>query len=198
METPAERHPGNAGLGQAALRGAFGFGVASLVVFGSVAFGERWMYQTLGLYGAYAAWTLLFILPSGAVLRSLVVDPVRKRSFPLLFAAAFFLYAVGWMAGYFILRQSWGEPPAELVASLLGSALLALTLAAGLGAALRFGLLLGILFAANTVGYFLGGALLFALGRPVGMLLWGVVYGVLLGTGLGAAIHLAQETAPKR
>jgi hypothetical protein len=166
-----------------------------LVVFSTVAFGERWMYQTLGLYGAYAAWTLLFILPSGVALRSLIVDPVRRRSFPLLFAVAFFLYAVGWMAGYFLLRKSWGEQPAELIASLLGSALLALMLAAGLGMARRFGLLLRILFTANTVGYFLGGALLFALGRPVGMLLWGTVYGVLLGAGLGAAIYLAQETA---
>ena len=198
MAAPAEQHARSADPGRAALRGALGFGLASLVVFGTVAFGERWMYQTLGLYGAYAAWTLLFIIPSGAALRSLVVEPVRRRTFPLLFAAAFFLYAVGWMAGYFILRKSWGEQPAELVASLLGSALLALMLSAGLRAVRRFGLLFGILFAANTAGYFLGGALLFALGRPVGMLLWGAVYGVLLGAGLGAAIHAAQAVAPER
>jgi hypothetical protein len=193
LDTPAEGHPGIAGLGQAALRGALGFGLASLAVFGTVAFGERGIYQALGLYGAYAVWTLLFILPSGAALRSLVVDPVRRRSFPLLFAAAFILYAVGWMAGYFLLRKSWGEQPAEVVASLLGSGLLALPLAAGLRALPRLGRLFGILFAANTAGYFLGGALYFALGRPVGMLLWGVVYGLLLGAGLGAAIHRAQE-----
>lgn len=198
MVTPAERQRGGAGLVQAARRGALGFGLASLGVFGTVAFGERSMYQVLGLYGAYAAWTLLFILPSAAALRSLVVDPARRRSFPLVFAAAFFLYASGWMAGYFLLRKSWGEQPAELVASLLGAALLALALAAGLRAMPRFGRLFGLLFTANTAGYFLGGALLFALGRPVGMLLWGVVYGVLLGAGLGAAIHLAQEAAPER
>ena len=195
--TSRERPPGAGGLA-AACRGAVGFGLASLVVFGTVAFGERWMYQTLGLYGAYGAWTLLFIVPSAAALRSLVADPARKRAFPLLFAAAFFLYAVGWMAGYFLLRKSWGEQPAELVASLLGSALLALTLAVGLCAARRFVPMFGILFAANTAGYFLGGALLFTLGRPVGMLLWGVVYGLLLGAGLGAAIHRAQEAASER
>jgi hypothetical protein len=193
MDTPADRQSGNAGLAWAARRGALGFGLPSLVVFGTVAYGERWMYQSLGLYGAYAAWTLLFILPSGAALRSLVVDPARKRTFPLLFAAAFFLYAAGWMVGYFLLRKSWGEQPAEVVASLLGSALLALALAAGLRAVRRFGVLFGVLFAANTTGYFLGGALYFALGRPLGMLLWGVAYGVLLGAGLGAAIHRAQE-----
>lgn len=198
LETSAEGHPRKAGLVQAACRGALGFGLASLVVFGTVAFGERWIYQTLGLYGAYAAWTLLFILPSGVALGSLVAGPGRRRSFPLFFAAAFFLYAVGWMAGYFLLRKSWGEQPAELVASLLGSALLTLPLAIGLGAMRQFGRLFGVLFATNTAGYFLGGALLFALGRPVGMLLWGVVYGVLLGAGLGVAIQMAQETTPER
>jgi hypothetical protein len=70
--------------------------------------------------------------------------------------------------------------------------LLALALAAGLGSPRRFGLLFVVLFAANTVGYFLGGALYFALGRPLGMLLWGVAYGVLLGAVLGAAIYLAE------
>jgi hypothetical protein len=180
------------GLAQAICRGVLGFGLTSLGVFATVAFAERWMYQTLGLLGAYAVWTLLFIVPSSAVLRTLVTDPNRRRVFPPLFAAAFFHYAVGWMAGYFLLRKSWGEQPAELVASLLGSALLALTLALGLRAMPRFPRLFGILFIANTAGYFLGGALYFALGRPVGMLLWGVAYGVLLGAGLGAGIHLAQ------
>ena len=196
METPAGGKSGSAGPGGAALRGALGFGLASLVVFGTVAFGERWMYQTLGLYGSYGAWTLLFILPSGMALGSLVTDPVRRRVFPLLFAGAFFLYAVGWMAGYFLLRKTWGEQPSEVLASLLGSALLTLALAAGLQAMPRFGRLVAVLFVANTAGYVLGGALLFALGRPVGMLLWGVVYGVLLGAGLGVAIHLAQEETP--
>lgn len=198
METPVGRHTGKAALVQAALRGALGFGLASLGVFGTVAFGERWMYQTLGLYGAYAVWTLLFIFPSAAALRSLVVDPARRRAFPLLFAAAFFLYAIGWMAGYFLLRKNWGEQPAEGVASLFGSALLTLALAAGMGATQRFGRLFSVLFAANTAGYFLGGALYFVLGRPVGMLLWGVAYGVLFGAGLGTTIHLAQEAAPER
>jgi hypothetical protein len=195
LKTPLQR---SVGLVPAAFRGALGFGLASLMVFGTVAYGERSMYQTLGLYGAYAAWTLLFIVPSAAALRSLVVDPARKRSFPVLFGAAFFLYAVGWMAGYFALRKNWGEQPAEGVASLLGSALLALTLAAGLRALPQFGRVFALLFAANTAGYFVGGALYFALGRPVGMLLWGVAYGLLLGAGLGAAIHLAQVPTLER
>ncbi len=198
MTTASAQPRPAAALGRAALRGALGFGLPSLLVFATVAYGEGWMYRALGLYGAYAAWTLLFIVPSAAALRTLVLDPTRRRAFPLLFTAAFFLYATGWMGGYFLLRKGWGEQPAELVASLVGSALLAGTLAAGLRALRRLGLLFGLLFAANTAGYFLGGALYFALGRPVGMLLWGVAYGLLLGAGLGAAIHLAQESADPR
>jgi hypothetical protein len=195
LEAPAEGRSGRAELSRAALQGALGFGLPSLAVFATVAFGEGWMYRTLGLYGSYAAWTVLLILPTGMALRSLVVDPARRRSFPLLFAGAFFLYAAGWMAGYFLLRKSWGEQPAEVVASLVGSALLAATLAGGLGALRAFGRLFLVLFQANTIGYFLGGALYFGLGRPLGMLLWGVAYGALLGAGLGVAILLAGRAA---
>jgi hypothetical protein len=195
LKAPADPSPRNASLKHAAVRGALGFGLASLVVFGTVAFGEGWMYRTLGLYGSYAAWTLLLVLAPALTLRSLVTDPARRRTFPVLFAAAFFLYAIGWMAAYFLLRKSWGEQPAEVAASLVGSALLAGTLAAGLGALQRFGPLFGLIFAANTTGYFLGGALYFTLGRPVGMLLWGVAYGVLLGAALGAVIVLAGRAA---
>ena len=198
LDTQSGGLDAGAGTGQAALRGAIGFGLPSLVVFGTVAFCERWMYQTLGMYGAYAAWTLLFILPVGTVLRSLVMDPARRRVFPLLFGAAFFLYAVGWMAGYFMLRKSWGEHPAELLASLLGSALLALPLAAGLGGTRRFGRLFGILFAANTAGYFLGEALHFVVGRPAGMVLWGVVYREQHDTSHSDAKHAAQESTAER
>ena len=53
--------------------GAIGFGLVSLCVFATVAFAERWMYQNLGLSGAYLTWVVLFILLSGAVFGSLVV-----------------------------------------------------------------------------------------------------------------------------
>jgi hypothetical protein len=180
---------------QAALRGALGFGLPSLAVFATVAYGEVAMYRTLGLYGSYAAWTLLMILPAGIALRSLIADPSRRRWFPLLFAGAFVLYAAGWMAGYFLLRKSWGEHASEVLASFNASGLLALALAAGLGATPRRRVLFGVLFPANTIGYFLGGALYFGLGRPLGMLLWGVAYGAILGAGLGVAILLAGQEA---
>lgn len=192
-ESAAPDPPAAASLTSAALTGALGFGAASLVVFATVAYGERWMYERLGLYGAYAVWTLLFIVPSGVALRSLLADPKRQRTFPWLFAGAFFLYAVGWMAGYFMLRRSYGEHFAEAVASAAGSALLALALAAGLGALRRFLPIFAVLVVTNTLGYFTGGALYAALGRPLGMLLWGVAYGLFLGAGLGAALYLSQK-----
>lgn len=171
----------------AVTRGSLAFGLPSLLVFGTVAYAERELYAALGLWGAYAFWTLLFILPSGVALSPLA-PAGRRRRFPLLFAGAFGLYAVGWMAGYFLLRRPLGEHAAEVAASAAASGLLALALAAGLGALNRLPRLFGILFAVNTAGYFLGGALYFALGRPLGMLLWGAVYGILLGAGLGAAL----------
>src|SRR5262245_12937936 len=84
--------------------GALGFGVVSLCVFATVAFGERWMYRNLGLTGAYLAWTVLFIVLGGGALGSLVVKRWRLPKFYLLYGLAFFLYAVGWVSAYFTLR----------------------------------------------------------------------------------------------
>ena len=84
------------------LTGGLGFGLVSLCVFATVAFGERWMYEHLGLLGAYLAWTALFILLGGGVLGSLVVGRWRLPRFYLLFGLAFFAYAAGWVGTYFI------------------------------------------------------------------------------------------------
>lgn len=168
--------------------GGIGFCLVSLSVFATVAFAERWMYARLGSFGAYLAWTALFILLGGGVLGSLVVGRWRLPRFYLLFGAAFFAYAAGWVGAYFSLRGAAGE----WVGSLAGSLLMGLVLAAGLGAA-RSALKLAVtLFAANSAGYFLGSALNEIVRGPAGMLLWGAVYGLLLGAGLGAALSFAQ------
>ena len=169
--------------------GAVGFSLVSLCVFATVAFGERWMYQTLGLAGAYLTWTLLFILLSGAVFGSLVVVRWRLPRFYLLFGLAFFAYAAGWMLAYFTLRETVGE----LVGSLAGSVLMAVVFALGFGSLKSIVKLSAVLFVTNSLGYFLGAALYDSLGRPVGMLLWGVVYGLFFGAGIGAALHLVQQ-----
>ncbi len=175
-------------LSRSLLIGGLGFCIVSLVVFATVAFAERWMYTHLGLLGAYLAWTVLFILLGGAVLGPLVVGYWRLPKFYLLFGAAFFAYAVGWVAAYFILRGAAGE----WVGSLAGSLLMVLVLAAGFRVFNRALKLAVILFAANSVGYFLGSALNDTFRGNAGMLLWGVVFGLCLGAGLGAVLHFAQ------
>jgi hypothetical protein len=169
--------------------GAIGFGVVSLCVFATVAFAERWMYQNLGLSGSYLTWTALFILLSGAVFGSLVVDRWRLPKFYLLWAVAFFAYAAAWMIAYFTLGRTAGE----VVGSLVGSVLMALVLALGFRS---FGTIVkvsAVLFVANALGYFLGAAVFDYLSEPAGMLLFGVVYGLFFGAGIGAALHFVQR-----
>ncbi|HET8781356.1 MAG TPA: hypothetical protein VFM63_02975 [Pyrinomonadaceae bacterium] len=175
-------------LGRCVTTGAIGFGVVSLIVFATVAFGERWMYQHLSVTGAYLVWTVLFILLGGGALGSLVVGAWRLPKFYLLFGLAFFAYAMNWMAAYFIVGGTVGE----WVGSLAGSVLMALVFAAGFETIRSTGKFALILFIANSLGYFLGSALNNAVRGPSGMLLWGVAYGLFLGAGIGAVLHYAQ------
>jgi len=175
-------------LGRSLLIGALGFGLASLAVFATVAFAERWMYTHLGLLGAYLVWTALFILLGGGVLGSLVVGRWRLPRFYVLFGLAFFVYAAGWVAAYFAFRGAAGE----WLGSLAGSLLMGSAFAAGFGVMRSALKLSATLFVANSLGYFLGSALNNAIGGSTGMLLWGTSYGLFLGAGLGAVLHLAQ------
>ncbi|MCM3872452.1 MAG: hypothetical protein ND895_17345 [Pyrinomonadaceae bacterium] len=175
------------------LSGAIGFGAASLVVFATVAFGEGWMYRHLGILGAYLAWTFLFILLGGGALGQLVVRRWEMPKFYLLFAAAFFAYAVGWTASYFVLRGIVGE----WVGSVLGSLLMATVLAAGFRVPRAVFNLSAILFVANSLGYFLGSAVNNSLESRAGMLSWGLLYGLFLGAGLGAVLHFAQTVGDR-
>lgn len=176
------------GLTRSIATGAIGFGLVSLFVFATVAFAERWMYQNLGLVGAYLAWTVLFIVLSGAVFGSLVIVRWRLPRFYLLWALAFFAYAAAWMLAYFSQPGTTGE----LIGALAGSILMAVVLALGFGSLRSTVKLSAVLFVSNCLGYFLGAALLYSLSAPAGMLLYGVVYGLLFGAGIGAALHLVQ------
>jgi hypothetical protein len=171
------------------LCGGLGFGLASVCVFATVAFAERWMYARLGLSGAYLAWTLLFILSGGTALNALVVGTKRGMKFYMLFGAAFFAYAVGWVAAYFTLS---GGVAGEWVGSFAGSVLMGMVFAAGFGVFRAAPLLCAILFVANSAGYFLGSALNDSIGGRTGMLLWGTAYGLCLGGGFGIVLHVAQ------
>jgi hypothetical protein len=157
-------------------------------VFATVAFAERWMYEHLSLLGAYIVWTILFIVPGGVVLGTLIVTTMRLWKFCALYGLAFLLYAFGWIAAYSTLRGIAGE----WVGSLSGSLLMALVLAIGFNrtrSTLQFAVLL---FVANSLGYFLGSVLYGGVAGKAGMLLWGVVYGLFLGAGIGAVLHIVQ------
>lgn len=196
---PADRYavarPGRAAddggvpsLRRSLVTGALGFFLVSLCVFATVAFAEGWMYARLGLYGAYLAWTALFILTGGVVLGSLVVGRWRLPRFYLLFGLAFFAYAVGWVGSYFFLRGTAGE----WVGAVAGALLMGFVFAAGFGVVRSALNLSAVLFVAHSVGYFIGSALNDFVGGSAGMLLWGAAYGLCLGAGLGAVLHLAQ------
>jgi len=188
MSTEAKPLPS---LSKSIVTGAIGFGLASLFVFATVAFAERWMHQNLGLFGSYIAWIVLFILLSGAVFGSLVVvDRWRLPKFYLLWTVAFFAYAAVWMIAYF----SMGRTRGEAVGSLAGSILMALVLAVGFRSLSSTVKLSALLFVSNFLGYFLGAGRFDSLSEPTGMLLFGVVYGLLFGAGIGAALQLVQRT----
>jgi len=180
-------------LGRSLLIGSFGFCFASLCVFATVAFAERWMYRSLGLSGAYAVWTILFIFLGGALLSPLVIGPGRLWRFQLVFGTAFLIYAVGWVASYFTLRGVTGE----WVGSLLGSILMALVIAQAFGVMKTFFAQAAALFIVNSAGYFLGDLLNNSIRGKIGMLLWGLLYGLFLGAGLGLSIFLAQTPLRK-
>lgn len=168
--------------------GSLRFGLASLLVYATVAFGERWMYRHLGLPGSYGVWTLLFIGFGGFALKPLVVQPRPKRTFWRWFSLAFFAYAAGWIASYFTLRGA----PGEWLGSLVGSATLGLVLAVAFGARNRYARISLELFVAHSAGYFLGEWLHHSLHGKFGMLLWGVCYGLGFGLGLARALYFAQ------
>jgi hypothetical protein len=178
-------------LTRSTIQGGLGFGLASLIVFATVAFGERWMYTHLGIWGAYLTWTVLFIGLGGGALLQLVSQPWRSGRFFGLFGLAFLLYSIGWGAAYFAQPNRLGE----WLGSLGGSLVMGQVFVVGFKvrkAPLRLAL---VLFLANSVGYFLGSALNDAFPRPTGMLLWGGLYGVCLGAGLGGVLYLAPKQA---
>lgn len=176
-------------LKRSVVTGGLGFCVVSLCVFATMAFGQRWMYDRLGVTGAYIACIALFILLGGSALIPLVVGPRRLLRFYAMFGAAFFMYGVSWMAAYFTFKRVFGE----WLGSFSGSILMALVFAAGFGVMRSAPLLAALLFVANSIGYFLGSVFYYSLGRPVGLMLWGAFFGLCLGAGLGAVFYFAQS-----
>jgi hypothetical protein len=171
------------------LYGSLGFGLVSLGVYATVAFGGTWLYQRLGEIGAFAFWALLFMVLAGLVLSRLAIGPGSAIRLFGLFVAGFFVYAGVWVGAYVSLRGFSGE----LLGAILGPSVLGMTLAHAfdarrLGAGICF-----LLFAAHATGYFGGELLHRYLPAPWGMLVWGAAYGLGFGAGLGWALYLCQE-----
>lgn len=176
-------------LSQSIIFGSIGFCTASLVVFATVAFGERWMYQEFGRYGAYAVWALLFVLIGGGALSLLTVGPARLLRFYLLFCVVFFLYAAGWVAAYFTSPNMTGE----WIGSLAGTVLMSLVLAWAFGAMSAFPKIALVTFITHSAGYFAGSLLNNWIGGKAGMMMWGAAYGLGTGAGFGYAFYELQR-----
>ena len=173
---------------ESVLVGSIGFGLVSLLVFGTVAFGERWLYAHLGLGGTYALWTFCFVAGAGAMLNSIVIGSGSLIRFYGAFTLSFVLYAAAWMAAYFVLRGKTGE----WIGSIAGTILMGLILCIAFGAPDSAGRAIPALVAGNLAGYFLGRWIWRSVPGPTGMLGWGIIYGVLFGLGLGYALYACQ------
>lgn len=164
--------------------GAYRFAAASTLVFSTVAFAERWMYQNLTVAGAYVVWTVLFLAIGPLAFSSLVTAGTARRQFTVWFNLAFIAYCGLWCAGWFVSQNTLGE----VVGCVLGSMALASVLVAR-GYAMKPFMMAGLVLAvANLLGYFAGGYLNARLGGPAGMLLWGMLFGAGTGAGVGAIL----------
>ena len=166
------------------LRGALGFGVVSTLVFSTVAFAERWMYQNLTVPGAYVVWTVLFLVASPVAFMPLVPMTATRRMFPVWFNIAFLAYCALWCAGWFVSPNTLGE----LVGCTAGSIAMAGVLVLRGFVRKPFGTAGLVLAACNLLGYFAGGFLNAKLGGPSGMLIWGLLFGAGTGAGIGAIL----------
>ena len=171
------------------LKGALGFCIPSLAVFGSWALAGRWMYRTLTEAGAYAVWAFMFIGLAGVVLHRLLVKCRKLGWFQGVFAVAFLLYAIGWSAAWFALRNHAGE----WLGPLVGTTLMTFAFASAFKARPRMLRMLMGLFLAHSTGYFLGGMFYANIAGSAGKMLWGLCYGLGFGAGIGWALHHCQS-----
>ncbi len=170
--------------------GSVRFGLASLLVFASWAFGGDWMYRRLGELGSYAAWTALFIFAAGKLLQPLIHSEAEARSFYGIFGKAFLSYALVWT----VLWMAFQNQTGEWLGSLAGTLVMGSSLAGAFNrrpSSLRIS---AILFALHSAGYFTGKILFMTVTGKTGMLLWGAAYGLGFGAGIGYALHQLQKS----
>ncbi len=183
------------------LRGSVGFAGVSVGGFAVWAFCGGWLHARFGEIGLYLACATVFIALSGLALHPLARGPGSLVRFYKIFIPAFGLYAVAWLAAWFLLRFG----PGEWLGSLAGSVALAVMVGRGLGTSRSRVKVSVVLFALHSAGYFIGGQSMrwladFTDGGQGGghlsalpKLCWGLCYGLGFGAGLGYAFFTFQE-----
>jgi hypothetical protein len=178
------------GLVYSLVYGSLGFGAVSVLAYSIWAY--RWVPGTTALYASTAA---VYIGLGGLVLSRLVVAPGAWKRFPLIFAAGFALYAIGWCACWFGLR---GKFLADLWGAVVGLAGMTWLLQRAFGRKGGFLSLFLALLALHSVGYYAGGELYAAIRGRNGRLLWGAAHGLGFGAGLGFLLHRCQTSLKTR
>lgn len=190
------------------VRGALGFALVSIAGFAPWALAGRWLHQTVGEIGMYAACAVVFTSLSGPFLHRLIIGAGTLFRFYLLFGAGFGAYALAWTIAWMTLRGHVGG----LIGLLSGTLAMAWIFVRAFGAAGLWAKVTLELFAGNAVGYFAGGwvegkiarinamhLLDAGVDRPalrvVAMLMWGLCYGIGFGVGLGLAFYHCQTRA---
>lgn len=169
--------------------GACSFTLTSLVVFSTVAFAERWLYNTLGLLGAYVFWVILFVGLGILFMYRLVRRVVPLKRFAIIYTISFSLYATSWIVSYFFMQNVRGE----LVGSISGSLIMVTSFAVAFDMRRSIPLWSLFFFVVHSLGYFSGKYIFEVNHSKQGMILWGVTYGLGTGTGLGFILYYAKE-----
>ncbi|WP_372366926.1 hypothetical protein [Candidatus Uabimicrobium sp. HlEnr_7] len=171
------------------ISGAVAFTIASLLVFATVAFAERQLYQTLGMLGAYVFWVILFIGSGAILLHRLVRRVMSLQRFATVYAISFSLYSTAWITSYFFMRSNTGE----WVGSATGSLSLSITLAIAFHMPQKIVSWSLFFFITHSLGYFSGSYIFEILHNSKGMILWGITYGLGTGAGLGFILYDVKE-----
>jgi hypothetical protein len=187
--SPATAAAAPRSLGYSIIYGTLSFAAVSAAAYSIWAF--RLLRQEATLYAAIA---IVYLGLGGLVLSRIVVAPGAWKRFPLLFATAFFLYALGWCAFWFGLR---GKHLADLWGALAGLAAMLWLVQSAFGTRPGFLRLLLVLFVCHSAGYYLGGELYAQFRGTTGKILWGIAHGLGFGAGLGYVLHALQR-APAR